>query len=498
MLRIREVKTKVGSRSVQVVQYLGGKRSIVKHIGTGNTDEEVASLKEIALFYIEDVTRQVPLFADTLSQPDEKVTLSQCTYLGFHYRFLYDVLQAIQGQIGYTMVADPLLIDLAIIRIVEPASKLRSIELMDAYFGIRHRRQRYYESASKWLSLKDTVEKQTLRFAKQQYGFDFSLLFYDVTTLYFETFESDELRKTGFSKDSKSQQPQILVALMVTQEGFPITYEVFAGNTFEGHTILPVIEAFIRKNNVQHFTIVADAAMISTANISALQAANIHYIVGARLGSIPTQLLNNIDQSLPREDGRIIRLKTDNGYLICSFSKQRYKKDKYEMEKQIEKAKLLLGQPSKTSKVKFIKTEEAKTSLNQELIDKSTKLLGIKGYYTDIEEQVVDSGTIIERYHDLYKIEQAFRISKNDLKTRPIFHFKEEPIKLHLLICFMALAASKHIELKAKTSIRAFLTECKKVTDARLINKVTKKEIRMRAEISPQLHRMLDKLTTPH
>lgn len=498
MLRIREVKTKVGSRSIQVVRYSGGKRSIVKHIGTGNTDEEIVSLREAALSYIEDVSLQVTLFADTMSQPDEVVTLSQCTYLGFHYRLLYDVLLSIQAQIGYTTVTDGMLTDLAIIRVVDPASKLRSIELMDTYFGIRHRRQRYYESAPVWLSLKDAVEEQTLLFAKQQYDFDFSLLFYDVTTLYFETFESDELRKTGFSKDSKSQQPQIMVALMVTQEGFPIAYEVFAGNTFEGHTMLPVIEAFIRKHKVQHFTVVADAAMISTANVTALQAANIHYIVGARLGNIPAHLIENIDRSLTREDGRTIRLKTDNGYLICSFSKQRFKKDKYEMEKQIEKAQLLLGQPSKTSKTKFIKTEEAKTTLNRELIDKTTKLLGIKGYYTDIEEQLVDSKTIIERYHELYKIEQAFRISKNDLKTRPIFHFKEEPIKLHLLICFMALAVSKHIELKTQTSIRAFLTECKKVTDARLINKVTGKEIRMRAEISPTLAKMIGNLTRPH
>jgi len=116
-------------------------------------------------------------------------------------------------------------------------------------------------SAPQWLSLKDTIEEQTLRFAKEEYHFDFSLLFYDVTTLYFETFESDELRKTGFSKDNKSQQPQIMVALMVTQDGFPIAYEVFAGNTFEGHTILPVIEAFIRKHKVRAFTVVADAAI---------------------------------------------------------------------------------------------------------------------------------------------------------------------------------------------------------------------------------------------
>ena len=498
MLRIREVKTKVGSRSVQVIRYADGRRTIIKHIGTGNTDEEVASLKEIARSYIRDTSQQMTLFTGPGSQANDKVTLSQCEYLGFYFGFLYDVLKAIQMQIGYDTVCDALLTDLAIIRIVEPASKLRSIELMDTYFGIRHRRQRYYESASQWLSLKDIVEQQTLRFAEKEYQFDFSLLFYDVTTLYFETFESDDLRKAGFSKDNKSQQPQILVALMVTRDGFPVAYEVFAGNTFEGHTILPVIQAFIQRHNVRHFTVVADAAMISTTNITALQEASINYIVGARLGNIPAQLLDNIDQTLLREDGKIIRLKTENGYLVCSFSKQRYKKDKYEMEKQIEKAKQLLGQPSKTSKVKFIKTEETKTALNEELIIKTTKLLGIKGYYTDIEEQIVDNKMIIERYHDLYKIEQAFRISKNDLKSRPIFHFREEPIKLHLLICFMALAVSKHVELKTQTSIRAFLTECKKVTDARLINKITKKEIRMRAEVSPQLRQTIAKIIPPH
>ena len=497
MLHVRVVKTKAGSRSVQVIRYENSTRVIVKHIGTGNTEEEIKALSEIARSFIEDLSKQLSFFAD--GQPhDSFVVLSQCEYLGFYYTFLYDVLYAIQTQIGYTAQIDAMLIDLVIMRIVEPASKLRSIELMETYFGIRHRRQRYYESALAWLALKDAVEKQTLCFAQKTYDFDFSLVFYDVTTFYFETFESDELRKTGFSKDNKSQQPQILVGLMVTRDGFPIACEVFAGNTFEGHTMLPVIQSFIQKHQVQHFTVVADAAMISTDNIHALHSAKIHYIVGARLGNVPAQLMGNIDQGLPREDGRMIRLQTNNGYLICSFSKQRYKKDKYEMDKQIEKAKSLLSQPSKTSKIKFLKTEEAKTKLNEELIEKTTKLLGVKGYYTDIEESVADSKTIMERYHDLYKIEQAFRVSKNDLKTRPIFHFKEEPIKLHLLICFMALAVSKHIEIKAATSIRSFLTECKKVTDARMLNKITGKEIRMRAQIPPDLRTIISKISQPH
>ena len=484
MLYVRVIKTKSGSRSVQVVRYENRRRVIVRHIGSGSCDEEIITLTEIARSYIHDLSGQPSLFSDNQTLYDI-VGLSQLEYLGFHYTFLYDVLYSIQTKIGYASLVDSLLNDLVIMRILEPASKLRSIELMETYFGIRHRRQRYYESALKWLKLKKEVEKQTLHFARQAYHFDCSLVFYDVTTLYFETFESDELRKPGFSKDNKSQQPQILVGLMVTPDGFPVAYEVFAGNTFEGHTMLAFIQSFIATNEVQNFTVVADAAMISTANINALQDAGIHYIVGARLANVAAQLLDDIDKALPRQDGKVIRVKTANGNLICSFSQKRYKKDKYEMDKQIDKAKLLLKQPSKVTKVRFLKTEEAKTNLNEQLIEKTTKLLGVKGYYTDIEESVADNKTIIERYHDLYKIEQAFRVSKNDLQTRPIFHFKEEPIKLHLLICFMALAVSKHIELKTETSIRSFLTMCKKVTDARILNKINKKEIKMRTTIHP-------------
>ena len=182
MLRIQEVKTKLSSRSVQVIRFSDSRRTIIKHIGTGNSDEEIESLKEIAWSNIEDISQQTKLFTETISKPDNMVSLSQCEYIGLQYGFLYDVLKAIQVQIGYTTVNDTFLTDLVIIRIVEPASRLRSIELLEMYFGIRHRRQRYYEPAPQWLSLKGIVEKTTLSFVKKEYNFDFSLLFYDVTT----------------------------------------------------------------------------------------------------------------------------------------------------------------------------------------------------------------------------------------------------------------------------------------------------------------------------
>ena len=279
---------------------------------------------------------------------------------------------------------------------------------------------------------------------------------------------------------------------MVSKEGFPISYNVFTVNTFEGHTIIPVVKEFIKKNKIENFTIVADAAMISSENILNLIDNKINYIVGARLGNISNKLLDEIDKTIIREDGNIIRIKTDKGYLICSYSSLRYRKDEYEMKKQIEKAELIVDDPGKNRKVKFTKTNEQKIELNHKLIDKTKKLLGIKGYYTDLEETVNDNKTIIERYHELYKIEQAFRIAKNDLQTRPIYHFEQNPIKLHLLICFMALVTSKHIELKTKMSIKRFVQECKKITDARLKNKITGKEFIIRVDLNEKTKNILN------
>jgi len=220
--------------------------------------------------------------------------------------------------------------------------------------------------------------------------------------------------------------------------------------------------------------------------------------VGARLGNIPAALLETIDKTISREGGKSIRVKTHNGYLVCSYSSVRYRKDKYEMDKQFEKAKQVIEKPSKNKKLKFTQTKEQKIELNQAMIEKTKKLLGIKGYYTNLEASVADNQTIIERYHELYKIEQAFRISKNDLQTRPIFHFKEEPIKLHILICFMALVVSKHIELKTGISIRKFIDESKKVVDGEILNHITQKVVTVKAQPTQKMKELISLLETPH
>jgi hypothetical protein len=225
--------------------------------------------------------------------------LNHSTFIGIKYRFFHAQVRAILDMIKLDDLP-ALLNDLVAIRIFEPASKLRSLELLEQFFGICHSCKAYYKITPHCVDLKKTVEQKVARFAGLHYSFNFDILFCDVTTLYFETFEEDGLRKNGFSKDNKSQQPQILIALMVSKEGFPVAYELFSGSTFEGHTIIPIIKDFIERNRVKEFTVVADAAMISSENIQKLAQNNINYIVGARLGNIPATLLETIDKTIIR------------------------------------------------------------------------------------------------------------------------------------------------------------------------------------------------------
>lgn len=221
--------------------------------------------------------------------------------------------------------------NLVLIRIIEPASKLHSLELLKELFNINYLRKDFYRYLSKFVQLKDKAESKVLVCAKKEFGFDFSLVFYDVTTLYFETFESDELRKPGFSKDNKSQQPQVLIGLIVDTHGFPVVYEMFEGNKFEDHTLIPIISAFQKKHAIEKLTVVADAAMISLDNVKALKANELSYIVGARIGNLSIKLIKKISSGLAQEDGNSLRIETEHGTLVCDFSVKRYRKDKTDM-----------------------------------------------------------------------------------------------------------------------------------------------------------------------
>lgn len=432
MLRVRTVKTTSSSTAVQVVRYEGKRTAVVKHIGSGKNEKEVVLLKREASGWIQDVSRQISLFGEDSEKENRIIQLNKCKFLGTRHFFLYEKINAVFCRIGFDEL-ERLLLDLVMIRIIEPSSKLHSVTLLKQFFGIKVTASDIYRGMTRFALLQDRVESILVDFARARLNFDFHLVFYDVTTLYFESFTEDELRRCGFSKDNKGSQPQILIGLVVNRDGFPISCCVFEGNKFEGHTLLPAALEFKRKYKIDNLTVVADAAMISKDNINNLLSYGLNYIVGARLGNLSHKLIQKISSKLKQVDKKSIRLNTPNGYLICDFSLKRFHKDNEDLGKQLQRAEKFLKNPSLTRKNRYlINTAKTKYALNQKLIDKTRLLLGIKGYYTNLNKP---KKLIIDRYHDLWKVEKSFRIAKSDLKIRPVYHFKINTIKSHILIC---------------------------------------------------------------
>lgn len=490
MLHVRTTKTASGNTAVQVVGYESRKKIIVKHIGSAHNLKELSSLKEIALRWIEKVTKQQSLFPFEKRDCQNLIPLNKCQLLGIRYTFIYEVITRIFALFKFNL-KNRLFSDLALIRIIEPASKLQSLTLLYELFGISHQRRTLYRQLPSFISLKDSIEEKIISFAKKNLNFNFTLVFYDVTTLYFETSKDDDLRNYGFSKDNKPGNPQIVIGLIVNSDGFPVSCEIFEGKTFEGHTIIPVISSFKDRHQITNLTVVADAAMLSFDNINKLVEKKLNYIVGARLGNIPLALIKKISQNLNRTDGAVIRLETKNGCLICDFSLKRYYKDKHEIEKQIQKAESLIKEPeSKIRKVKFLKSKgKSEYVINTKLIEKTELLLGVKGYYTNLTE--TDNVEIIKQYHNLWQVENSFRIAKSDLRMRSIYQFKKQTIQAHILICFMALAVTKFMEIKTGKSIKTIIKLLKSVIDARILNTLTNDEIILSSKLTEEIKELL-------
>jgi transposase len=442
-------------------------------------------LKQSAKIWIDKTSKQPSLFSNTIDS--QNFLLNQCQYLGFRYGLLYESLHRLTKQFKFHWLRNELLIDIVIARIIEPGSKVQSIEFLKEFMGKEYSRRTFYREIPRIKSARNTVESKVLEIARKEFAFDFSLVFYDVTTLYFESFESDELRQCGFSKDNKLNQPQIILALLVNVKGFPVGYQIFEGKRFEGHTLIPVIMRFKRKHQIEKFTVVADAAMISSENIEALLKVGLQYIVGARVSNLSIKIIETVSSKLGQNDGATIRIQTKYGDLVCDFSAKRYSKDKREMEKQISKAEKLLINPGNIKRAKFISSEQQAYVLNTSLIEKTKQLLGIKGYYTNLSKAEVSDSLVIEHYHNLWHVEQAFRIAKSDLQFRPIYHFKQQSIEVHILICFMALAVCKYMELKTGKSTKSILKLLKSVTDAKILNTITGQEFVLRSPVCNEI-----------
>jgi len=470
MLKIRTTKTGSGSTAVQVVLNTTNKVNIVKHIGSGKTDLEIEVLKKLGYQYIQQLiidSGQTSLFEETSLISIDNISIKE----SFH-TFALEYLSHIYDINGFNILGDNLLRDLAIMRIIEPVSKEESIELMREYFNIEYSHGTLHRGLKKIADSKSEIESVAVEYAKRNLNFDFSLVFYDVTNLYFESFKSDDLRKPGFNKDGKSQQPQIAIGLVVNKDGYPISIEIFEGSKFEGHTFIPVILALKEKYNIKTLTVVADAAMLSYKNMEDLNDAGLSFIVGARLSKVDRNLLESIVESLNKLEGKYIESETAYGTLITDYSIKRAQKDKSDRLKQIRKAEYHIQYPSKHRRPRFLKKlDKDKFEINKELIEFDELKEGIKGYYHNLKD--ISPQLIVSRYHDLWHVEKSFRIAKSDLKARPIYHHKEDMILSHILIVFVSLCMSKSLELQTGLSTKLIKKNIFRIMDIVLIDELT-------------------------
>ena len=478
---------------MQVVRYEDRRVRVLKHIGSGRTEEELIVLEERGRQWYRLTSGQDSIFA---APPTGQLTVEGTTFLGAWRTLAHDTLKAVAGRCGLEALGDPLLVDLAIMRLVEPGSKIRALALIEEHFGIRYAPRTLYRGLASMVLHKQAVEHMAVSYARGKLGDTLALVLYDVTTLYFETFKADELRVPGFSKDNMSQQPQIVVGLLVTREGFPLGYEVFPGNTFEGKTMLPMLEAFVAAHGVSMPTVVADAAMLSCTLLEQITGKGMSYIVGARLGNSSPKLTKAISAALDQRDGAVVRVPSPHGDMVCSFSAKRYGKDKRTLEQQVAKAHILVGKGEPGKRSKFVKRAAAKDHyvFDDQLLSKATSLLGIKGYCTNIPRTELSDDQVIARYHDLWQVEKAFRMAKSDLAARPIYHRTQMAIRSHILICFVAMFMGRAMELATATPLRRIIHALWSVSDARLFHQLSPTEDRLRSPVPPSTLALLKKL----
>jgi transposase len=480
MAFIRKVKTASGATAVQIASKQKGQINKIIHIGSAHNAEELEMLLAIARKRMQ--ANQLELFTET--KPSLRVSIKR-SYSGL----LWTVLQDEYRKLGFDRLDDEIFEALCIARIVEPTSKLDSLRVL-ADLGVDPiNRNRLYRSLVKAASQDYRRQISQACFEHVQGG-GLTLVLYDVTTLYFEIQKEDEYRKPGLSKERRLE-PQIIIGLLVDQNGFPLGLQSFEGNKAETKTILPVIEAF-QAHRLSKVTVVADAAMLSSSNLEALTAAGYTYIVGSRLYKVPYDI-SEYQKSAEMVDQQIMMEQKDGYRVVYQYRAKRAALDLRNIEKQIAKARKVLSGQISVKKMKFLSVTARSKQLNQKLIDKARALAGIKGYVTNLD---IPDDRVITYYHQLFQIEATFRMAKSDMRARPIYHQNREAIEAHLTIVLTALAISRNIERKTGISIKQFVKLLRPIRSG--IVTFNGKELLAEAEVPETTLVVLDRLSSGH
>jgi transposase len=451
---IKRRRNKSGSYSIQIVEKCRGKKRLLKTIGSGRCESRLKELEQEARDYISASNCQIA-FDFTLEEEDARIE----TYFNsgnvpvVKAKGPEIILGRIFDRIGFSKIKEELFKALVLARLTYPVSKLKTTE----YLLTHHQKEVSIDSIYRFLDrfhtkYKARVEELAFEHSKFVLGGEVRVVFYDMTTLYFESEDEDDLRKIGFSKDGKFQHPQIMLGLLVGENGYPICYDIYEGNTFEGHTLIPAIESAQKRFNIAKPIVIADSGMLSHKNLDKLVNDKYLFIIGARIKSESVKLREEIlEKTKNIKDGQSVEIGKGSFRLIVNYSEKRAKKDASNRKAGIKRLtqRITAGRLTKNSinvrgYNKFLKLEsEVKVSLDEAKVEEDSLWDGLKGYITN---SGLSSQNVISNYNHLWKIERAFRISKTDLRIRPIYHRKKDRIEAHICIAFAAYAVFKELE----------------------------------------------------
>lgn len=451
---IRKKPNKSGVVSIQIIDKSSGKYVVRKTIGSSVEKIEIDFLVKKAKREILSLSKQSLLpfdeaaeleFVDSFVNSIESFSLIGPELL----------LGRLFDEIGFNAIADELFRHLVITRLVYPVSKLKTADYLFKYKGkqisvysIYRYLDRLHQNQIK------QVKEISLQHTLDLFGHKISLVFYDVTTLYFEASDEDDLRKMGFSKDGKHQQPQILLGLLVSQGGYPLDYDIFEGNKYEGETLLPVLEHFEKKYSPEQLIVIADAGLLSHRNIALLKEKEYQYILGGRIKNETTVIKQQaLDLKLTDNQSHVIE--KEDARLIVSYKHSRALKDAHNRKRGLEKLEKSLASGKLNKKNinnkgynKYLKLEgEVTIKIDYEKYDDDAKWDGLKAYLTNTQ---LPKEEVIEKYNQLWNIEQTFRISKSDLQMRPVYHRLRKRIEAHICISFAACKIYKELERQLK------------------------------------------------
>ncbi|WP_166155405.1 IS1634 family transposase [Neochlamydia sp. AcF84] len=363
-------------------------------------------------------------------------------------------------------------------RLMAPSSKLQVYLKQNRFLGTHaiplHHIYRVLDYLS---SFQKEIENLIFLKHVDRFGMRVDVIFYDVTTLYFEGVLPDSLRDFGFSKDAKFGEVQVVVGMLVDQEGRPIALGIFPGNTFESKTLEEALKTLQERFKIQHVMIVADRGINSKLNLKRIKDRDYDYLMGCRLKSLNKSLQKQIldiekYQTIHESDGNILKYREiefdniveyveDNNKkqqilkerIICTWSLKRAEKDRKDRERLIHKAMERLDQStasleSKKGANRYLKNEKKQASslgLDLEKINEDKQWDGFYGI--QVSKQSMKKEEILSSYHRLWKMEESFRVMKHSLEIRPIYLSSPERIIGHIVLCFLAFVMYRNLEI---------------------------------------------------